>query len=58
MGVTMEWKEENKSEHHLFVLYFVCSIYMAKVYFILYFTQYKTPPHNPREGILRSYKVV
>jgi hypothetical protein len=42
MGVTVEWKVKNKSEH-LYVLYFVCSIYMAKVCFILYFTQYNTP---------------
>jgi hypothetical protein len=43
MGITVEWKEKNKSEHHLCVLYFVSSIYMAKVYSILYFPQYKTP---------------
>jgi hypothetical protein len=43
MGVTVEWKEKNKSEHHLCMLYFVSSICMAKVYFILYSSQYKTP---------------
>jgi hypothetical protein len=49
MGVTVEWKEKNKSEHHLCVLYFASSTYKKKVYFILYLTQYKTPLIIPKK---------